>query len=101
VHRAHHGLDCSGNDRPSRQTPITLGTTSLLSGQFATMGMRNNGLAQAARELLTQLPHGFGHLGEAGVRIGHVLLPPLKPLIKAHVEVVAQSLPRAACTDLG
>jgi len=65
------------------------------------MGLRNNGLAQAARELLTQLPHGFGHLGSAGLRIGPLLLQPLKPLIKANVEVVAQSLPLAACTDLG
>src|SRR2546428_665392 len=81
--RAPQGRNCCCNDRRSRQTPITRGTTSMLAGQSATMGMRNNGLAQATRELLTQLPHGFGPPGEAGVRIGKLLLQPLKPLIKA------------------
>jgi hypothetical protein len=42
---------------------MTLGTTSRLSGQLTMMGMLNNGFAQAAGELLSQLPHGFGHLG--------------------------------------
>jgi hypothetical protein len=65
------------------------------------MGLRNHGLAQATRALLTQLPHGCGHLGEAGLRLGQWLLQPLKPLSKAKVEVVAQSLPLAACTGLG
>jgi hypothetical protein len=63
VHRTHHGLDRSCHDGPSWPLPMTLGTTRRLSGQLTTMGMRNNGLAQAAGELLSQLPHGFGHLG--------------------------------------
>jgi hypothetical protein len=63
VHWTHHGLDRACNDGPSWQLPMTLGTMRRLSGQLTTMGMRNNGLAQAAGELLSQLPHGFGHLG--------------------------------------
>jgi hypothetical protein len=63
LHRTHHGLDRAGNDGPSWQLPMTLRTTSRLSGQLTTMGVLNNGLAQAAGELLSQLPHGFGHFG--------------------------------------
>ena len=63
--------------------------------------MRHKGLAQATRALWTPRPHGGGHLGSAGVRRGHVRLPPLKPQRKAHGEGVAQSLPLAAGTDLG
>jgi hypothetical protein len=80
---------------------MTLGTTSILAGPFATMGMRNNRLAHTARELLTQMPHRLGHFGLAGLRIGPLFLQPIKPLVKARVEVVAQSLPLVACADLG
>lgn len=80
---------------------MTLGTTSILPRPFATMGMRNNRLAHAACELLTQRPHRLGHVGSAGLRIGQLLLQPIKPLVKASVEVVAQSLPLTACADIG
>jgi hypothetical protein len=65
------------------------------------MAMRNDCLAQTAGAFLTQCPHGLGHFGHTGLRIRELFLQPIKPLVKAGVEVVAQSLPWATCADFG
>ena len=101
VHRAHHSLDGAWDQRPRPPAPTTLGTRGILASPFAHMGLLNNGFAQATREVLTQLPHGLGHLGSARFGIGQLLLQPIEPLVKASVECVAQPLPLGACAHLG
>jgi hypothetical protein len=65
------------------------------------MRMMNNRLAQAADEFLTQRPHRLGDISQSRVGIGQLLLEPIKPLVKASVELVAKSLPLMTCADLG
>jgi hypothetical protein len=95
------GLDRAGNAGPSWHLPMPLGTTRSLSGQLPPRGRLHNGLAQAAGERVSPLPHGFGHLGAAGWRRGERLVPPIPPLVTASVEVVPQALPLGACAALG
>ena len=65
------------------------------------MGLLHNRLTQAAREVLTQLPYGLSHLGQAGLGIRQLLFSAIEPLVKAGVEVVAQPLPLGTCAHLG
>jgi hypothetical protein len=65
------------------------------------MTMGCNRFTQTTGELLTQVPHCLSHLGQGRLRIGQLLLQAIKPLVKARMEVVAQSLPLGACAHLG
>ena len=61
VHWPPHSLDRACTDGPRWHLPLPLRTTRRLAGQLTTMGVRNNGLAQAAGALLSPLPHGCRH----------------------------------------
>ena len=70
LHRASHGLHRAHDGRSSRQPPITLGTMGLRSGPFAKMGRCDHRLAQAAGEVLAQVPYCLGALRSGGFRLG-------------------------------
>lgn len=80
---------------------MTLGATSNPSRQLTLVAMLNNGFAQATGELLTQIPHRLGDLSQRGLWIGQLLLEPIKPLVKARVELAAKFLPLVTCANLG
>ncbi len=83
----------------TRQT-ITLGAMGVLSVLFAPMGLRHKRLVYAPGEVLTESPHGLGHLRSRGCRLGQLLLSPIKPCIKAGVELLTQEVPLCACTNI-
>ena len=65
------------------------------------MRMGKNRLGEAAGEVLAQLPHEFAYLCEGGCGLREALFYPIKPLIKARVEFLAQPVPLFSCTNLG
>jgi hypothetical protein len=65
------------------------------------MAMFYNRCTETTGEVLTQVPHRLGHLGQVSLRIGQLRLQAIEPLVKTSMEVVAQSLPLGACAHLG
>src|SRR5262249_25566366 len=100
VHHADQGLDRARHQWPSRHTSLTSGTRGRLTGQFAHMAMCDNRVTETTREVLPEVPPGLSHRGQVRVRIGQLRLQGIEPLVKASMEVVAQSLPLGACAHL-
>jgi hypothetical protein len=71
------------------QEVLTRGTAGVLSTLFALMGVLDNRLSQAARELLTQRPDRLGHFGQGRLGLPQALLQDIKPLVKARMELLA------------
>jgi hypothetical protein len=72
-----------------------------LTGQFTHMGMFDDRFTETTGEVLTQVPHRLGHLGQGSLRIGQLRLQAIEPLVKASMEIITQSLPLGACAHLG
>ena len=99
--RAPQGLDRARDVLASLQEPITPRTMGLLSRVFATMGRLDNRLGQAAGAVWAQGPPRLGHFRSGRFRLGELLLQPIEPLVKAGMELLAQSVRLFSCTDLG
>src|SRR5439155_27376433 len=101
LHRPDHRLDGPANGAAGWQEAITLRPVDLLSGVFAPIGVRDHRLSQATREGLAQGPHDCGHRRSGGFWLLELLLQPIEPLVKAGMELLAQSVRLFSCTDLG
>jgi hypothetical protein len=64
------------------------------------MRMGNDCLRQAAGQLLAQVPHGLGHLRQGRCGLLKLGFQPVKPLVKAGMELPAQGIPLFSCTNL-
>src|SRR4029453_12117589 len=86
--------------RVSFQEPITRSTVGLLAGVFPSIGVLDDRLRQAAGERLAQAPHRRSHLCQGRCRLLELCFQPIKPLVKAGMELPAQGVPLFSCTDL-
>jgi hypothetical protein len=64
------------------------------------MSVHHYHLSQAAGKLLTQVPHGLGYLRQGRCWLLELCFQPIKPLVKAGMELPAQGVPLFSCTDL-
>jgi hypothetical protein len=100
LHRPHPRLDGTRDGSPSLPASRTRGTASWLAGGCPTRRVRNDRLSQAAGPLLTQVPHGLRHLRSGRCWGSELGFQPVKPLVKAGMELPAQGVPLFSCTDL-
>ena len=86
---ADHRLNGASHRGTSWQEALTSGTGHVRSMLFLFVGVLDDRLGQATRQLLPQGPDRFAHLGSGRLGLWQLGLQPIEPLVKAIMEMLA------------